>query len=42
VPILLLMGGAAAFVWLKILGNSDNLAQQRRDQIVAALTKADD
>ena len=42
VPILLLMGGAAAFVWLKILGNSDNIAQQRRDQIVAALTKADD
>jgi ABC-2 type transport system permease protein len=42
VPLFLVMGGVAAFVWLKILGNSDNVAIQRRDQMIAILTKADD
>jgi ABC-2 type transport system permease protein len=42
VPIFLAMGGVAAFVWLRILGNSDNVAIQRRDQMIATLTKADD
>jgi len=42
VPIFLLMGGVAAFVWLKILGNSDSVANQHRDQMIAVLTKAED
>lgn len=42
VPIFLAMGGVAVFVWLKILGNSDTVAIQRRDQMIATLTKADD
>jgi len=42
VPIFLVMGGVAAFIWLKILGNSDDVANQRRDQLIGALTRADD
>jgi len=42
VPIFLLMGGVASFVWLKILGNSDSVANQHRDQMIAVLTKAED
>jgi ABC-2 type transport system permease protein len=42
VPIFLALGGIAAFLWLKILGNADNLANQRKDQVIAVLTKADD
>jgi ABC-2 type transport system permease protein len=42
VPIFLVLGAVAAFVWFKILGNSDNMANQRKEQLIAALTKADD
>jgi len=42
VPIFLVMGGVAAFIWLKILGYSDDVANQRRDQLIGALTRADD
>jgi ABC-2 type transport system permease protein len=42
VPIFLGLGGVAAFVWLRILGNADNMANQRKDQLIAVLTKADD
>jgi ABC-2 type transport system permease protein len=42
VPIFLVMGGVAVFVWLKLLGNADNVANQHRDRMIAALTKADD
>ncbi len=41
VPIFLVMGAFAAAVWLKILGNTDNIANQRKDQLIAALTKED-
>jgi ABC-2 type transport system permease protein len=42
VPIFLVLGGIAMFLWLRILGNSDNIANQRKDQLIAILTKADD
>lgn len=42
VPIFLGLGAVAAFVWFKILGNSDNIANQRKEQLIAALTKADE
>jgi ABC-2 type transport system permease protein len=41
-PIFLMMGAVAAFVWVKILGNAADVANQRRDQMIAVLTKADD
>jgi hypothetical protein len=37
-----MMGAVAAFVWVKILGNAADVANQRRDQMIAVLTKADD
>jgi ABC-2 type transport system permease protein len=42
VPIFLVLGGVAAFLWFRILGNADNIANQRKDQLIAVLTKADD
>lgn len=42
VPVFLALGAVAAFAWLKILGNSDNLANRRKDQLIATLTKVDD
>ena len=42
VPIFLVMGGVATVVWLNIVGNADSVAHQRRDRLIAVLTKADD
>jgi ABC-2 type transport system permease protein len=42
VPVFLVLGGIAAFLWLRILGNAHNIANQRKDQLIAVLTKADD
>jgi ABC-2 type transport system permease protein len=42
VPILLAMGAAAAIVWFKILGNADDIANRRKEHLIAVLTKADD
>ena len=42
VPIFLAMAAAAAVVWLKVLGNADHTANQRKERLIAALTKAED
>jgi hypothetical protein len=42
VPIFLAMGAVAGIVWLRILSNADHTANQRKEQLIAALTKADD
>ncbi len=42
VPIFLAMAAAAGIVWLRILSNADHTANQRKEQLIAALTKADD
>ncbi len=41
-PVFLALAAMATLVWLRILGNSDNMANQRKDQLIAALTKADE
>jgi ABC-2 type transport system permease protein len=42
IPIFLALGAVASFVWFKILGNADNIANQRKEQLIATLTKADE
>lgn len=41
VPIFLLMAVLAVFAWLHILGNSDELARRRKDQLIATLMKTE-
>ncbi len=40
VPIFLLLAAAAGFVWWRILGNVDAIANGRRDELIATLMKA--
>jgi ABC-2 type transport system permease protein len=42
VPVFLAIAAVATLVWLRILENSDNIANQRKDQLIAALTKVDE
>jgi ABC-2 type transport system permease protein len=42
VPIFLAMAAVAGIVWLRILSNADHTANQRKEQLIAALIKADD
>ncbi|MGA7832477.1 MAG: hypothetical protein WCA21_16075 [Terracidiphilus sp.] len=41
VPVFLLLGAAAFFVWLRVLGKIDTIANQRRDTLMAKLMKTD-
>lgn len=41
VPIFLALTVVAVFVWLRILGNSDEIASQHKDLLIATLMKAD-
>jgi ABC-2 type transport system permease protein len=41
VPMFLLLAVIAVFVWLKVLGNSDDLARQKKDQLIATLMKTE-
>ena len=41
VPIFLALTVVAVFVWLRILGNSDDIASQHKDLLIATLMKAD-
>ncbi len=40
VPVFLLLAAAAVFVWWRILGNVDAIANLRRDELIATLMKA--
>ena len=42
IPIFLFLGAVATFVWLRIVGNADNIANKNKEQLIAALTRADD
>lgn len=42
VPVFLAMGAVAAFLWLRIVGNSDDIANRRKDELIATLVKADE
>lgn len=41
VPMFLLLAVIAVFVWWRVLGNSDDLARQRKDQLIATLMKTE-
>jgi ABC-2 type transport system permease protein len=41
VPVLLAMAAAAALLWRRVLGNADNMANQRRDSLIATLAKVE-
>jgi ABC-2 type transport system permease protein len=41
VPIFLALAAGAVYAWLRVLGNVDALANQRRDALMATLMKAD-
>jgi ABC-2 type transport system permease protein len=41
VPIFLALTVVAGFVWLRILGNADDIASQHKDLLIATLMKAD-
>jgi ABC-2 type transport system permease protein len=41
VPLFLALAGVAMIVWLRILGNSDDIAARRKDLLIATLMKTD-
>jgi ABC-2 type transport system permease protein len=41
VPVFLALAGAAGFVWMRMLRNSDALANSRRDSLIATLMKTE-
>jgi ABC-2 type transport system permease protein len=41
IPALLVLAAVAVFVWLRILGNADEIASQRKDLLIATLVKAE-
>ncbi|HTX77012.1 MAG TPA: hypothetical protein VMD29_12460 [Terracidiphilus sp.] len=41
IPIFLVMAGIAIFAWLRVLANVDRLANQRREDLVSELVKAE-
>jgi ABC-2 type transport system permease protein len=40
VPVFVAMAAAAFFVWLRVLGNVDGIANRRRDTLIATLMKS--
>jgi membrane protein implicated in regulation of membrane protease activity len=40
VPIFLVFAGVAVYVWMRGLGNADQLANRRKDSLMATLMKA--
>jgi ABC-2 type transport system permease protein len=40
-PILLVLAVPACFVWLRVLGNTEAMANRRRDELIGTLAKAD-
>ena len=40
VPVFLVLALAAFFAWLRVLGNVDRMANQRRDTLIATLMKS--
>jgi hypothetical protein len=41
IPVFLALAAIATFAWLRILGNSDDLASRHKDQLIATLIRAD-
>jgi hypothetical protein len=41
IPTFLVLAAIATFVWLRILGNSDQIARDRKDLLIATLMKAE-
>ena len=41
IPVFLVLASIATFAWLRILGNSDDIASQRKDLLIATLMKAE-
>jgi len=41
IPSFLLIAMVAVLVWLRILANSDDIAAQRKDMLLATLMKSD-
>ena len=41
VPIFVALAGAAVFVWMRVLGNADAMANGRRDALIATLMKTE-
>jgi ABC-2 type transport system permease protein len=41
VPVFLALAGAAVFVWMRMLGNADAMANGRRDTLIATLMKTE-
>jgi len=41
VPVFLVLAAGAAFAWMRVLRNSDEMANQRRDSLIATLVKTD-
>jgi ABC-2 type transport system permease protein len=42
VPVLLVLALVAAFAWFKLLGSADEMANRRKEHLIAVMTKADD
>jgi len=40
-PILVALGGVSFFAWMRVLGNADSLANQRRDLLIEKLAKTE-
>jgi ABC-2 type transport system permease protein len=41
IPAFLILAAIATFVWLRVLGNSDQIASERKDLLIATLMKAE-
>jgi ABC-2 type transport system permease protein len=41
IPILLALAGAAVYAWMRVLGNADSMANERRDLLMDTLGKAE-
>lgn len=41
VPVFLLLAAAAAFAWMRVLGNVDRIANRRRETLIATLARAE-
>jgi len=41
IPVFLVMALIAGFIWIRILGNSDQIASDKKDLLIATLMKAD-
>jgi ABC-2 type transport system permease protein len=41
VPIFLVLAGGAVFAWMRVLGNTDGMANQRKESLIATLMKTE-